>query len=133
MATTADLLPRVELDDPAGAVVAEPGDDHAVAGLEPRAGLGQAGVVLGLALEVGQALVEGLAAPLGLGLGGERRLPGRPRRPCGASGRSAISGSVLARLCFEVLRRAGDQVLGQVQRRAIWRAFDWPMSPMWSR
>ena len=127
------LLARVELDDPAGAVVAEPGDDDAVAGLEAGAGLGDPGVVLGLALEVGEALVERLAAPLGLGLRGEGRLAGvlgvlaellddlqlgERARPGPARG----SGAARATRCS-----------GRFSRRAIWRAFDWPMSPMCSR
>src|SRR5262249_5963612 len=70
------LLPGVELHDAPGAVVAEPGDDHTVAGLEPGAGVGEAGVVLGLALEVGEALVERLPTPLGLGLRGQGPLAG---------------------------------------------------------
>ena len=42
------VLLRVEPDDATGAVVAEPGDDDAVAGLEPGAGFLEAGVLLGL-------------------------------------------------------------------------------------
>ena len=68
------FLARVEPDDPAGPVVAEAGDHHAVAGLEQCAGLDQARVVARPVLEVGQPLVQRLAAPLGLGLGGEGRL-----------------------------------------------------------
>ena len=93
------LLARVELHDAAGAVVAEPGDDDAVAGLEPGAGLGDPRVVLGLALEVGEPLVQGLAAPLGLGLRGEGATAGRPRPPCGASGRSPARGLLAPRPC----------------------------------
>ena len=34
------LLTGIELDDPAGSIVAEARDDHPVAGLEPRPGIG---------------------------------------------------------------------------------------------
>src|SRR5262249_3083820 len=34
------LLARVDLDDPARAVVAEPRNDHPITGLEPRPGVG---------------------------------------------------------------------------------------------
>ena len=71
------FFPAVDVfHDAAGAVVAHQGDDDAVAGLEAVAGLVDPRVVLGLALEVGEPLAHGRGAPLGVGLGGEGRLPG---------------------------------------------------------
>ena len=127
------LLAGVELDDPAGPVVAEAGDDDAVAGLEPGAGLDQAGVVLGLALEVGEALVERLAAPLGLGLGRQGRLAG----VLGVLAELLDDlqlGDVLAPRLLQVVSRPGRR--GARRGSAAGRsasAFDWPMSPMCSR
>ncbi len=109
------LLARVELHDPARAVVAEPRDDDAVARLEPRAGLGDPGVVLGL--RAGGRRAAG-SAPRG----SARPRPGRrgppaapPRRPCGASGRSPARAAARPALCCEVAAPAADEVLGQVE------------------
>ena len=93
------LLAGVELDQPAGPVVAEPRDDDPVARLEAGAGVGDRVGLPGLVLELGEAAGEGLAGPLGFGLGlqGTPRGPARP--PCGASGGSPSSGIAPPRRC----------------------------------
>ena len=102
----------------AGAVVAEPGDDDAVAGLEAGAGVGDPGVGLGLALEVAEALVERLARSARPRPGRPAPPAGRPRRPCGASGRWRGRDRSPPLAGLEVARRAGDEVLGQVRAAA---------------
>ena len=70
------LLARVQLDQPARSVVAEPRDDDAVARLKRARASAIASALLRLLLQFGQALRQGLARPLGLGLGHDRRLAG---------------------------------------------------------
>ena len=67
------LLARVELDDPAGAIVSEARDHNPIAGLEACPRFGDGVSVTGLVLELGQASGEGLAGPFGFGLGLEGR------------------------------------------------------------
>ena len=127
------LLARVELDQPAGAVVAEPRDDHPVARLEPGPGLGDRVGLLRLVLQLGQAPGEGLAGPLGLGLGLQRRLAGllgllaEPLEdlPLGDSAAPAAGRGTT--------RPGRRRARAASSARAIFSAFDWPMSPMCSR
>ena len=82
--------------------------------MEPRAGIGQPGIVLGLALEVAEALAERLAAPLGLGLS----LEGRPVRLLGVLAEFLDDlelGDVLAAALLQVAPGARNEVLGQVE------------------